>query len=177
MGGPIGPWKLPRKLRVTCLESMNRSKALSSLWVGHRPMETPSKDAPNLFRITEPQQRVFHSHGWAAGPCELRRKSRVTCLESMDLINVLSSLWVGHGPMGTQNLVNECFYSDFSPRREETKLNTKSPIPFSCGLAEKGRSELMSGRCCLSHAPNGNCGGSESSRAPLSRGSLWENHL
>jgi hypothetical protein len=31
---------------------------------------TPSKDARNSFKISEPQQCVFHSHGWAAGPCE-----------------------------------------------------------------------------------------------------------
>src|SRR5580693_4846801 len=95
----------PLKVAGDLFESMNRSKALSSLWVGHRPIETPSKDAPNSFRISEPQQRVFHSHGWAAGQSELHRKSRVTCLESMDLRNGLSSLWVGHRPMGTSLVI------------------------------------------------------------------------
>jgi len=28
----------PRKSRVTCLESMNLGKVLSSLWVGRRPL-------------------------------------------------------------------------------------------------------------------------------------------
>jgi hypothetical protein len=69
----------------------------SVLLLKHRDY-TPSKDAPKSFRTTEPQQRVFHPHGWAAGPCELRRKSRVTCLESMNLSNGLSSQWVGHRP-------------------------------------------------------------------------------
>src|SRR6267378_4323637 len=41
-------------------------------WIGSSVVAnvTPSKVASNLFRISEPQQRVFHSHGWAAGPCE-----------------------------------------------------------------------------------------------------------
>jgi hypothetical protein len=34
----VGPWKLPRKSRLTCLESMNLGKVLSSLWVGRTPL-------------------------------------------------------------------------------------------------------------------------------------------
>jgi len=37
------------------------------------------------------------------GGLALRRKSRVTRLESMSLRNALSSPWVGRRPMGTQN--------------------------------------------------------------------------
>ena len=35
---------------------------------GVNSASTPSKDARNSFRVSEPQQRVFHSHGWARRP-------------------------------------------------------------------------------------------------------------
>jgi hypothetical protein len=41
----------------------------------------------------------FHLYGWATGPWKLRRKSRVTRLESINLSNALSSAWVGRRPM------------------------------------------------------------------------------
>src|ERR1700736_6213352 len=36
-------------------------------------LATPSKVMRNSFRISEPQQPLFHRHGWAEGPCETHK--------------------------------------------------------------------------------------------------------
>jgi hypothetical protein len=52
-------------ISAPCVYSLRRALSLDSV-----DGCTPSKDARNSFGISKPQQRVFHSHGWAAGPCE-----------------------------------------------------------------------------------------------------------
>ena len=53
---------------------------------------------PRRSMIVRATRANFHLYGSATGLWKLRRKSRVTCLESMNLSNALSSPLVDAGP-------------------------------------------------------------------------------
>src|ERR1700680_1468215 len=83
-GGTCGTNGREKRVPLSCLSLFQKWLLSSVIYVPNR-------------RQAEPRDVIR--------PIALRRKSRLTCLESMNLGNGLSSLWVGHWPMGTQNLV------------------------------------------------------------------------